>query len=190
MANKKRTASQARKDKAALKRLQKSGLFRGKIDLRKAPTKTQLKRIAELKAKRQPLPPRQKTPGATISRKRISKAQLEKDGADKAGAKLTTYALPFLRRGESEPEWRRFTREQLKKFLAEYKGDDTEGAAEWRSYAVRETWTFKTKTERAGFRKETDLYFSGVRISEPQGGITQRRKPNKKAHRGKRKGKK
>lgn len=87
-----------------------------------------------------------------------------------------------MRKGRPDPEWRRFTPEQLRKFLAEYK--DEEGAAEWREYAVRETWTFQTKSERKTFRKETDLYFSGVRIEAPQGGVTQKRAPNKKRHRG------
>lgn len=97
--------------------------------------------------------------------------------------KLTTYALPFLRKGRVKPEWRRFTPSQLRKFLAEYKAGDEEGAAEWREYAVRETWTFETKRERGDFRRETDLYFSGVRIVAPNGAKAQRRAPNKKKHR-------
>lgn len=185
MANKNRTASQARKDRAALKRLKKAGTFRGKIDLRKAPTKRQRQLIEELK---RPMPPKQKTPGATIKRTRMTEKEV-REVTPKTSHKLTTYALPFLRKGQTEPEWRRFTREQLAKFLNEYKADDPEGKAEWRSYAVREEWTFTTKTERTEFRREADLYFTGVRISEPQGGVTQRRAPNKKKHRGKRKGK-
>ncbi|MEB2619739.1 hypothetical protein, partial [Kocuria rosea] len=185
VATKNRSASQARKDRAALKRLQKSGIFKGKIDLRKKPTRRQRELIEQLK---RPLPPKQKVDGATIKRTRMSETEV-RNITPATQHKLTTYALPFLRKGQTEPEWRRFTREQLAKFLNEYKADDPEGKAEWRSYAVREDWTFGTKTERTEFRREADLYFTGVRISEPQGIKTQRRAPNKKAHRGRRKGK-
>ena len=92
------------------------------------------------------------------------------------GYRLKTYALPFLRKGRDEPEWRRFTRAQLTKFLAEYKAGDEEGAAEWRSYAVEETWTFDTKTEKSDFRKDVDLYFTGRRIDEPKGKVRRQRK--------------
>jgi hypothetical protein len=182
---KNRTRAQAAKDRAALRRLNKSGTYRGKIDLRKAPTAYQLKKIAELAAKKRagkkpgkksakakkPLPPKQKVPGATIKRRRMSEKEV-RNLKPKGDHKLVTYALPFRRKGSEEPEWRRFTRAQLTKFLNEYKADDPEERAEWRSYAVREEWTFATKTERTSFREETDLYFSGVRISEPQGGFT------------------
>lgn len=173
MPSKKRSASQAAK--AALKRLQKSGIYGGKIDLRKAPTRYQLKKLAELKAKRsrpkQPLPPKQRTPGAKVKRTRMTEKQVRdlKPGAGKH--ELTTYALPFLRKGQLEPEWRRFTRSQLTKFLAEYKADDPEGAAEWKSYAVKETWSFDTVAEVRTMRKDTNLYFSGVRIDAPEGKI-------------------
>lgn len=120
------------------------------------------------------MPPKQKTPGATIKRKRMTEKEVRE--LPPRGFDLTTYALPFLRKGQSEPEWRRFTRSQLTKFLAEYKAGDEEGAAEWRSYAVRETWTFTTKTEKSEFVTDTDLYFSGRRIDEPKGGARYQRK--------------
>jgi hypothetical protein len=176
-----RSAKQAAKDKAALKRLQKSGIYRGKIDLRKAPSRYQLSKLTELKSKRQPLPPKTKTPGAKIKRTRMSEKQvrgLKPGGRDH---KLTTYALPFLRKGQLEPEWRRFTRTQLTKFLEEYKGDDPDGAAEWRSYAVKEEWTFATKQEVSEMRKEINIFFSGVRIDEPHGKIKKRLKNKKKS---------
>ena len=197
MPSKKRTASQAARDKAALKRLRKSGIFRGKIDLRKPPSRAALKKIAELRAKRarhggpklkarRLLPPKTKTPGATIKRTRLSEKQVRdlKPGADHT---LTTYALPFLRKGQVEPEWRRFTRAQLTKFLNEYKADDPEGKAEWKSYAVKETWTFTSKAEVADMRRETNLYFSGVRITEPKGKIkkTLRNEQDRKRKHGK-----
>lgn len=175
MPSKSRSASQAAKDKAALKRLAKSGTYGGKIDLRKAPTRYQQKKIAELKASRsrksQPLPPKQKTPGATIKRSRMSEKQLRELKPKGKEYGLTTYALPFLRKGEIEPEWRRFTYRQLSKFLEEYKGDDPEGKAEWRSYAVKETWTFERPSDVTEMRRETNLFFSGVRIDEPHGQI-------------------
>src|SRR5579872_6633894 len=168
MSTKRRSKAQARKDRAALKRLQKSG-YRGKIDLRKAPTKYQLQKIRDLKqGGKRKLPSKQKVPGAKITRKVLTEKEV-RELTPKGGNKLTTYALPFLRKGQTEPEWRRFTRSQLTKFLAEYKEGDPDGAAEWRSYAVRETWTFPSKDAKSQFRKETDLYFSGVRIDEPQG---------------------
>ena len=185
MPSKSRSASQAAKDKAALKRLQKSGTYGGKIDLRKAPTRYQQKKIAELKASRsrsrskQPLPPKTKTPGATIKRSRMTEKQLRELKPQAKEHNYTTYALPFLRKGQVEPEWRRFTRTQLSKFLEEYKGDDPEGKAEWRSYAVKETWTFETLREIADMRRETNLFFSGVRIDEPHGKI-QKKLSNKK----------
>lgn len=171
MATTKRTAKQVAKDKAALKRLKKSGSYSGKIDLRKAPTKYQLKKLAELKSKsaRKPRPTKQKIPGARITQTEVSAKQLAKLKAPKHS--LTTYALPFLRKGQQEPEWRRFTYKQLRAFLAEYKPDDPEGAAEWLSYAVAEKWSFDTVAQVAGMRKETNLYFSGVRISHPEGQI-------------------
>lgn len=188
MSTKGRSASQVAKDRAALKRLQKSGLYKGKIDLRKAPSKYQLKKLDELsalpKAKsrsrlsgkagkrgKQPLPPKTKTPGAKVKRTRMSEAEVRNLKPTTKKHELTTYALPFLRRGQQEPEWRRFTRQQLTKFLAEYKGDDPEAAAEWKSYAVKETWTFDTKAEVKEKRAEVNVFFSGVRISEPHGKI-------------------
>src|SRR5690349_2068074 len=85
MPSKIRSASQARKDRAALKRLRDSGTYTGKIDLRKAPTPYQLKKIAAIKGKRvsksrspakpegrRRMPPKQKVPGATIKRRVIS----------------------------------------------------------------------------------------------------------------------
>lgn len=190
MPSKNRTASQAAKDKAALKRLRKSGIYKGKIDLRKAPTAYQLKKLDQLRASRKakggkrPLPPKTKTPGASVKRTRMSEKEVR--NLKPAGAKheLTTYALPFLRKGQVEPEWRRFTRTQLTKFLNEYKADDPEGAAEWKSYAVKETWTFDTVKEVREMRKETNIYFSGVRIDGPEGKI-RKRLANKK-RRGKR----
>jgi hypothetical protein len=173
MPSKKRNASQARKDRAALKRLQKSGTYRGKIDLRKAPSDYQLKKIRELKentrSRKQPLPPKTKTPGAKVKRTRMSAKELKNVKVGKH--KLVTYALPFLRKGQREPEWRRFTAKGLNQFLNEYKADDPEGKAKWKEYAVREEWTFETKTERTDFRHEADLYFSGRRIDEPNGVI-------------------
>lgn len=181
MPSKKRTASQAANDKAALKRLQKSGKYRGRIDLRKAPTAYQLKKIAQLKAARKAraMPPKTKTPGATVRRSRMTEKQV-RELKPSQEHKLTTYALPFLRKGESEPEWRRFTAKQLTQFLNEYKADDPDGKAEWRSYAVKETWTFESKAQVKTMRDETNIYFSGVRIDEPQGRIRKRLK-NKKA---------
>lgn len=180
MAIKKRTSAQAAKDKAALKRLQKSG-YKGRIDLRKAPTKYQLSKIKVLREKRarRPLPPKQKaTGGARVKRTRMTEKEVRALKPNDNFA-LTTYALPFLRKGQQEPEWRRFTGPQLTKFLAEYKADDPDGAAEWRSYAVKETWTFPTKTDRKVFRSETNLYFSGVRVDGPKGKI-KKRMSNKK----------
>lgn len=121
------------------------------------------------------MPPKARVPGATIRRDTLSHAQL-KDIA-KPTHKLTTYALPFLRKGQNEPEWRRFTHDGLKKFLAEYKADDPDGAAEWKAYAVRERWTFATLKEVATERREVNVYFSGVRIDEPNGKIVRRIKP-------------
>lgn len=176
MPSKTRSSAQARKDRAALNRLRNSGTYSGKIDLRKAPTPYQLKKIAALKGKRisksapkRAMPPKQKTPGATIKRRVISEKDVRKIPAEGGNYSMKTYALPFLRKGRPEPEWRRFTRSQLTKFLAEYKAGDEEGAAEWREYAVEETWTFGTKTEKADFRKDVDLYFSGRRIDQPNG---------------------
>lgn len=191
MPSKKRSASQAAKDKAALKRLAKSGKYGGKIDLRKAPTRYQLKKIAALSASakakarrkgrksKQPFPPRTKTPGATVKRSRLTEKQVRalKPGGEYS---LTTYALPFLRKGQEEPEWRRFTLKQLNQFLNEYKGDDPEGAAEWKSYAVKEVWTFETKTEVKEMRAEVNVFFSGVRIDEPQGKIRKQLKNKKR----------
>lgn len=198
MSTRNRTRKQAARDRALLKRLVNSGTYRGKIDLRKAPSKYQLQKIAELatskkrggaktKRAKQSLPPKHKVPGATIRRKRISEREVRELSPTGGDYRLTTYALPFLRKGQEEPEWRRFTASGLTKFINEYKADDPEGGAEWKRYAVRETWTFETKTEKSDFRKEADVYFSGVRISEPQGGISQKRRPNKKGHRGSRK---
>lgn len=169
---KKRSASQAAKDKAALKRLQKAGTYRGKIDLRKAPTKRQSELIKELSAKRgkrskQKMPPATPVKDAKITRKKLTAKQLSKERK----SALTTYALPFLRRGRDEPEWRRFTYTQLQKFMAEYKGDDPDAAEEWMSYAVRESWVFDTPDEKTEFRSEVNLYFSGRRIDEPHGKI-------------------
>lgn len=184
MPNTSRSSRQAARDRAALKRLRKSGIYKGKIDLRKAPTRYQLQKLEQLRAaksrKSQPLPPRQKTPGATVKRTRISGKQLE-TLKPSAGHKLTTYALPFLRKGESEPEWRRFTHTGLAKFLYEYKTaqGDEEGAKEWRSYAVKEVWTFDTKAEVSGMRRDSNVFFSGVRIDGPSGKI-QKRMSNKK----------
>lgn len=179
MATKKRSASQAAKDKAALKRLRDSGTYTGKIDLRKPPTRYQLDKIKALKGKRvskRKLPPKQNVPGAKISRRVISEKQTRDIPAEGGNYSMKTYALPFLRKGQVEPEWRRFTRSQLTKFLAEYKAGDEEGAAEWRSYAVEETWTFPTKTAKGEFKKSTDLYFSGVRIDHPEGVARKMRK--------------
>jgi hypothetical protein len=182
MPTKSRTKAQVRKDRAALKALKKSG-YKGKIDLRKRPSKYQAAKIKTLKAskskKGKPLPPKQKVPGATIKRSRMTEKQVRNIAPGK-DRKLTTYALPFLRKGYAEPEWRRFTRSQLSKFLNEYKADDPEGKAEWRSYAVKEEWTFATKTEKTEFKRETDVYFSGVRISEPKGKIRKKLKAKKK----------
>lgn len=178
-----RSSKQAAKDKAALKRLQKSGTYSGKIDLRKAPSPYQLKKIAALKAAKSKSPPKSKS-GPTVSKKRIDGRNLDKMPAPKNV--LTTYALPFKRRGQDEPEWRRFTYKGLRAFLAEYKAGDADGAAEWQSYAVRETWTFPptTKTDVAAIKREANMYFTGIRISAPKGGTVQKRAPNKKKHRG------
>lgn len=179
--SKNRSASQARRDRAALKRLQKSGTYSGKIDLRKAPSRYQLEKIAALKSRskpKQPMPPKSKPPeGGKITRKRLSKKELEREPR----YKLTTYALPFLRKGKSEPEWRRFTWAQLQKFMVEYKGDDTEGADDWLSYAVRETWTFSNSQEKKEFKTDVDLYFSGRRIDAPHGKIAATRARKRKA---------
>lgn len=184
MTNIVRSSKQAARDRAALKRLRKSGIYKGKIDLRKAPSRYQLAKIKTLakpkaskKSKtKQPLPPKSKTPGAKVRRSRMTEKQV-RDLKPNAGGKhsLTTYALPFLRKGQSEPEWRRFTRTQLTKFLAEYKAGDDEGAAEWRSYAVKETWTFNTKSEVQDMRSEVNTFFSGVRVDQPVGKILKRR---------------
>lgn len=181
MPTKNRNASQARKDRAALKRLQKSGKYKGKIDARKQPTRRQRELIKELtraKAKRskskQPLPPKPRIPkGAKLKRSRMTRKEL--DAVKPTGNKLTTYALPFNRRGQLEPEWRRFTRSGLTRFLSEYKAGDEEGAAEWREYAVREQWIFETKPEKSDFRHDIELYFTGVRIDAPHGTIKKRR---------------
>lgn len=173
MPNTRRSSKQAARDRAALKRLAKSGKYSGKIDLRKAPTKYQLKKISELKAAApKPRPSKQKIPGATVRQSEVSAKQLKNLKAPKHT--LTTYALPFLRKGHAEPEWRRFTYKQLRAFMAEYKPDDPAEAAEWMSYAVKEHWTFDTVAQVAGMRKETNLYFSGARISEPNGTIRKR----------------
>jgi hypothetical protein len=188
MPSTRRNAKQAAKDKAALKRLQKSGIYKGKIDLRKAPTKYQLKKLEQLKSRakskspRQPLPPKTKTPGAKVTRKRMTEAEVRAIKPSAKKHELTTYALPFLRRGQQEPEWRRFTRTQLRKFMDEYKGDDPEAAEEWMSYAVKETWTFDTKAKVKEKRAEVNVFFSGVRIDQPHGKI---RKTLKRKKRGK-----
>jgi len=194
MSSKYRTAKQAARDRAALKRLRDSGDYRGKVDLRKAPTRYQRQKIAELKAKRsrksarspaRKMPPATKTPGAKVKRTTLTEKQV-RELKPTTKNKMVTYALPFLRKGQLEPEWRRFTHAGLLKFLNEYKADDPEGKAEWRAYAVREEWFFDTPDEKKDMRRETDLYFSGVRIDAPKGGVVQRRKPNKKGHRGQR----
>ena len=170
----KRSSKQVAKDRAALKRLKKSGIYSGKIDLRKAPTRYQLKKLEQLKSAaktKRPRPTKQKIPGAKITQSEVSEKQLKNLKAPKHT--LTTYALPFLRKGQQEPEWRRFTYRQLRAFLAEYKPDDEE-AAEWMSYAVAEKWSFDTAAQVAGMRKETNLYFSGVRIAAPEGEIKKR----------------
>lgn len=193
MPNKSRTLAQARKDRAALKRLRNSGTYTGKIDLRKPPTRYQLAKIKALKGKRvsktgaktrRKLPPKQKVPGASIKRRVISEKEVRKIPAAGGDYTMKTYALPFLRKGHVEPEWRRFTRAQLTKFLNEYKADDPEGRAEWKSYAVEETWTFASKTEKTEFKRETDIFFSGVRIAEPHGVIKKRLRNIKKTKRG------
>lgn len=192
MSSKKRTLKQVARDRALLKRLRNSGTYKGKIDLRKAPTPYQLQKLKAIKGKRvpknppkpdkKPLPPKPKIPeGMKLKRGRMTEKQV-RALKPKADHKLTTYALPFLRKGSPEREWRRFTGPQLTKFLNEYKSGEPDQAAEWKSYAVREEWSFVTKTERTDFRKSTDLYFSGVRIDEPKGGVTQRRAPNKKSN--------
>lgn len=112
------------------------------------------------------MPPKKRVPGAKIKRERMTEKQVRDLKPASKQAKLTTYALPFRRKGQKEPEWRRFTLKQLTQFLNEYKDDDEE-RAEWRRYAVRETWTFPTKIKRDEFRHDTDLYFYGRRISEP-----------------------
>ena len=192
MSSKTRTAKQAAKDRAALKRLRDSGTYSGKIDLRKAPTRYQLQKIAGLKGKRKSskkeLPPATKTPGASVKRSTMTEKQV-RELKPATRNQLITYALPFKRRGSDDLEWRRFTHAGLNKFLNEYKSDDPEGKAEWKQYAVREVWTFDKPAEKTDMRRKTELYFSGVRISEPQGGVVQKRKPNKKGHRGQRKGK-
>lgn len=181
MPSKNRSSTQARKDRAALKKLRDSGTYTGKIDLRKAPTKYQLSKIKALKGKRKggakpKMPPKQKVPGAKITRRAISEKEVRDIPASGGNYTMKTYALPFLRKGQAEPEWRRFTRSQLTKFLAEYKAGDEEGAAEWRSYAIEETWSFPSKTTKSEFKRDTDLYFSGRRIDEPQGGARYQRK--------------
>jgi hypothetical protein len=186
MPNTRRSSKQVAKDKAALKRLQKSGTYSGKVDLRKKPTPYQLKKIKALADARKKSG-KKPEPGPTVKKSRISDAKLK--ALKEPKHKLTTYALPFLRRGQSDPEWRRFTYKGLRAFLAEYKGGDPEGAAEWQSYAVREEWTFPptTPAEIKEIKTQANLYFTGTRIDEPKGGIRQRRKPNAKAHRGRRK---
>jgi hypothetical protein len=186
MPNTRRSSKQVAKDKAALKRLQKSGTYSGKVDLRKAPTPYQLKKIKALADARKKSG-KKAAPGPTVKKSRISDANLK--ALKEPKHKLTTYALPFLRRGQSEPEWRRFTYKGLRAFLAEYKGGDPEGAAEWQSYAVREEWTFPptTPAEIKEIKTQANLYFTGTRIDEPKGGVRQKRGPNKKRHRGKRK---
>lgn len=191
MSSKNRNAKQVAKDRAALKRLRNSGTYKGKIDLRKPPTKYQLLKLKLIKGKKvsrkaakKPLPPKPRIPdGMKLKRSRMTEKQV-RDLKPSGAVKMVTYALPFLRKGQVEPEWRRFTGPALTKFLNEYKAGEPEAAAEWKSYAVKEEWSFLTKTERSEFKRETDLYFSGVRISEPKGGTAQKRKPNKKKHRG------
>lgn len=193
-----RSSKQAARDRAALKRLRASGLYSGKIDLRKAPTRYQLKKIETLKTSRKaksktkpapkPQPPRQKVPGATIKSREISHKQLKNLKEPKH--KLTTYALPFLRKGQDEPEWHRFTYTGLRKFLADYKPDDPEGAAEWQSYAVAEQWTFDTAKDVTEKRRETNVYFTGVRIAEPKGKIRKKIKRSKKKAAKRKRGKK
>lgn len=165
MSSKSRTKSQARKDRAALKRLQKSGTYSGKIDLRKAPSKYQLKKIAELKQAAKPMPPKSRVPGAKITRKRMTEKEVRNITPATKQSRLTTYALPFRRKGQPN-EWRRFTLKQLTQFLNEYKEDEEE-RAEWRRYAVKETWSFENKSKRDEFKTDTDLYFSGRRIDAP-----------------------
>lgn len=165
MSSKRRSSAQARKDRAALKRLQKSGTYSGKIDLRKAPSKYQLQKIAALKTASKPMPPKTRVPGAKITRQRMTEKEIRKLTPNSKQSKLTTYALPFRRKGKDN-EWRRFTLKQLTTFLNEYKEDEEE-RAEWRRYAVRETWIFDTKGKRDEFKTETDLYFSGRRIEKP-----------------------
>lgn len=180
-----RSSKQAARDRAALKRLRKAGTYSGKIDLRKPPTRYQLKKIEALKAKapaktkakakppaKRARPPRTKTPGVKIRETELSREQLKKLKAPKH--KLTTYALPFLRKGTDEPEWRRFTYKGLITFLHEYKPDDPEGAAEWKAYAVKEHWTFATIKEVTAKRAKANVYFSGIRITGPDGDEVQR----------------
>jgi hypothetical protein len=182
MPNTRRSSKQAAKDKAALKRLQKSGTYSGKVDLRKAPTPYQLKKIKALAEAARAKRAKDKS-GPTVKKSRVSEKQMK--ALKEPKHKLTTYALPFLRRGEKEPEWRRFTYKGLRAFLAEYKAGDPEGAAEWQSYAIREEWTFPptTPAEITEIKREANLYFTGTRIDAPKGGIRRRRKPNKKPHR-------
>lgn len=196
-----RSSKQVARDRAALKRLQKSGIYSGKIDLRKAPSRYQRQKIAELAARKKGKkaaskpakratrvrPPKKTANGARIRQREISQKQLKNLPEPKH--KLTTYALPFLRKGQEEPEWRRFTYRQLKQFLAEYKPDDPEGAAEWMSYAVAEHWTFPTKQQATDMRRDTNLYFSGRRINEPQGRIRKKIKPKHRAKKKRSKGK-
>lgn len=186
MPNIKRSSKQAAKDRAALKRLRNSGKYKGKIDLRKPPTKYQLtkikslrgKRVAKSKARKSRRPPATKTPGMRAKRSELTAKQVR--NLKEPSHKLTTYALPFLRKGQDEPEWRRFTYKQLRQFIAEYKADDPEAGAEWMSYAVKEHWTFDTLAQVSEMRKETNVYFSGVRIDEPNGKIRKRVKRKKR----------
>ena len=110
-----------------------------------------------------------------MRKSRVSEKQLKSLKEPKH--KLTTYALPFLRKGQEEPEWRRFTYKGLRAFLAEYKPDDPEGAARWQSYAVREEWSFSNVEEKRETKREAELYFSGKRIDKPRGKIRKRIKP-------------
>lgn len=183
MSSKTRTAKQAAKDRAALKRLKKSGTYRGKIDLRKAPTPYQLKKIkalAKSKAKTQSKEKRAMPPaapsrgGAKVKRDVLTEKQVRGLKPSEGKYELTTYALPFHRKGRDEPEWRRFTRNQLIKFLEEYKGDNPDEMNEWKSYAVRETWTFPSRSEQTEMRRDVNLFFSGARIDEPNGEIVKK----------------
>jgi hypothetical protein len=135
------------------------------------------------------MPRKRKVAGAKVRRKKISGRTLEKE--PRPTNRLTTYALPFLRKGRGL-DWRRFTYDQLKNFLAEYKPDDAEGAEEWREYAVRESWTFDSVRKRDTFKRDVERPFFGKVIGEAdkspvakarKGRAIERRKGKRKASR-------